>query len=109
MSRDGRLLNREEEDESFEDGGVELGYARIPGEDGLSGNEERTRSSEEREEGSPRRDREGAELGYARIPGEEDREEGSSFRIAGRSSRGGEEKERLARSARRDGEEDREG
>lgn len=71
MSRDGRLLNREEEDESFEDGGVELGYARIPG--------------------------------------EEDREEGSSFRIAGRSSRGGEEKERLARSARRDGEEDREG
>ncbi len=57
MSRDGRLLNREEEDESFEDGGVELGYARIPGEDGLSGNEERTRSSEEREEGLPPRRR----------------------------------------------------
>ena len=74
MVRDGRSLNREEEDESFEDEGVELGYARIPGEDGLSENEERTRSSEDREE-SPRRDGEGAELGYARIPGEEDRAE----------------------------------
>ena len=108
MVRDGRSLNREEEDESFEDEGVELGYARIPGEDGLSGTEERTRSSEEREEGSPRRDGEGAELGYARIPGEKTgrKDDPSDHRLVFARRRA---KVRLARSARRVGEADREG